>query len=110
MVEVTDMHNERFNKYYKGQNILPDAEWDQFLASLREVLPTTFRVAGSRQCVTCLQDVLTEPICYSGLHACSMTRSKTRMSRILQELYSKVMPLRRQPKYLGAYVPLQSAN
>lgn len=43
------MHNERFEKYYKTQNILADGEWDKFMESLRDDLPTTFRVAGSRQ-------------------------------------------------------------
>lgn len=45
------MHNERFEKYYRTQNILPDDEWDKFLNAMREPLPTTFRVAGSRQYV-----------------------------------------------------------
>jgi multisite-specific tRNA:(cytosine-C5)-methyltransferase len=43
------MQNERFEAYYKAQNILPDEEWDEFMDQLREPLPTTFRVAGSRQ-------------------------------------------------------------
>lgn len=49
MIEQADMHNERFDKYYKAQNILEDDEWSQFMDSLRAPLPTTFRVAGSRQ-------------------------------------------------------------
>lgn len=51
VVEKLDMNNERFDKYYKAQNILPDTEWEDFLKSLRTPLPTTFRVAGSRQWV-----------------------------------------------------------
>lgn len=43
------MHNERFEKYYKAQNVLPEEEWSQFLETMRNPLPTTFRVAGSRQ-------------------------------------------------------------
>ena len=43
------MHNDRFEKYYKAQDILSDAEWEPFLESMRNPLPTTFRVAGSRQ-------------------------------------------------------------
>lgn len=45
------MHNERFEKYYKAQGILAGEEWEPFMDSMREALPTTFRVAGSRQLV-----------------------------------------------------------
>lgn len=51
VVEKADMRNERLDKYYKAQNILPEDEWDTFMASMRDPLPTTFRVAGSRQSV-----------------------------------------------------------
>ena len=43
------MHNDRLEKYYRSQNILPEQEWEQFLEAMRDPLPTTFRVAGSRQ-------------------------------------------------------------
>ncbi|KAF9493772.1 S-adenosyl-L-methionine-dependent methyltransferase [Pleurotus eryngii] len=43
------MFNERLNSYYKKQKIIPDDAWDEFMQSLRRPLPTTFRVAGSRQ-------------------------------------------------------------
>ncbi|KAF8434864.1 S-adenosyl-L-methionine-dependent methyltransferase [Boletus edulis BED1] len=43
------MHNERFTAYYKAQNIISEDEWDTFMDSLRRPLPTTFRIAGSRQ-------------------------------------------------------------
>jgi multisite-specific tRNA:(cytosine-C5)-methyltransferase len=46
-----DMVNERFFAYYKAQNIVPEEDWSAFLASIRSHLPTTFRVAGSRQYV-----------------------------------------------------------
>ena len=49
VIEREHMHNERLEKYYKAQNILPEQEWDQFLNAMRDPLPTTFRVAGSRQ-------------------------------------------------------------
>ncbi|EMD37062.1 hypothetical protein CERSUDRAFT_50963, partial [Gelatoporia subvermispora B] len=58
VVEKADMHNERFEKYYKAQNILPDDEWDKFLEAMRSPLPTTFRVAGSRQAARLLNDVI----------------------------------------------------
>ena len=49
-IEPADMHNERFATYYQAQKIIPDHEWDTFMASLRQPLPTTFRIAGSREC------------------------------------------------------------
>lgn len=47
------MENERFTAYYKAQNIVPEDEWESFMNSFRQHLPTTFRVAGSRQYVSC---------------------------------------------------------
>ncbi len=49
VIEREHMRNERFEKYYKAQDILADGEWQAFLESMRDPLPTTFRVAGSRQ-------------------------------------------------------------
>ena len=54
VVEKATMQNERLVKYYRAQNILPDDEWEAFMNSMRELLPTTFRVAGSRQSVVML--------------------------------------------------------
>jgi len=54
LIEKIDMENERFFAYYKAQKIVPDEEWDVFVEALRRHLPTTFRVAGSRQYVRCL--------------------------------------------------------
>lgn len=51
VIKSDDMHNERFEKYYKAQKIVSDEEWEPFMESLRKPLPTTFRVAGSRQYV-----------------------------------------------------------
>jgi multisite-specific tRNA:(cytosine-C5)-methyltransferase len=45
------MKNERFDAYYKAQGIVPDGEWDVMQESFRTPLPTTFRIAGNRQCV-----------------------------------------------------------
>ena len=71
MVDKADMKNERFEKYYKTQNILSDDEWETFMESMREPLPTTFRVAGSRQSVVLISlasfRVLIEP---AGLLGC----------------------------------------
>jgi multisite-specific tRNA:(cytosine-C5)-methyltransferase len=51
LTEPMNMNNERFSAYYKAQKIVPDDEWDTFMDSLRRHLPTTFRVAGSRESV-----------------------------------------------------------
>jgi multisite-specific tRNA:(cytosine-C5)-methyltransferase len=51
VIEKIDMENVRFSAYYKAQKIVPDEEWDTFIDALRQHLPTTFRVAGSRQYV-----------------------------------------------------------
>ncbi|KAL0958350.1 hypothetical protein HGRIS_000495 [Hohenbuehelia grisea] len=48
-LEKSDMDNERFAAYYKAQNIVSNEEWEPLLDALRRPLPTTFRVAGSRQ-------------------------------------------------------------
>ncbi|KAH8097118.1 cytosine-5--methyltransferase [Cristinia sonorae] len=52
------MHNERFDKYYQAQGILPRDEWNSFMDHLREPLPTTFRVAGSRQTAQLLNETI----------------------------------------------------
>jgi multisite-specific tRNA:(cytosine-C5)-methyltransferase len=53
LLEKIDMVNDRFFAYYKAQGILPVEEWDHFVQGLQQPLPTTFRLAGSRQCVQC---------------------------------------------------------
>ncbi|KAH9848636.1 cytosine-5--methyltransferase [Lenzites betulinus] len=58
VIEREHMHNERLERYYKAQNILPDSEWEPFLEALRSPLPTTFRVAGSRQAAQLLNDTI----------------------------------------------------
>ncbi|XP_034949352.1 tRNA (cytosine(34)-C(5))-methyltransferase [Chelonus insularis] len=40
--------NKDFETYYKQQSIMPDKEWDPFLKTMRENLPTAFRITGSR--------------------------------------------------------------
>ncbi|KAI0822437.1 cytosine-5--methyltransferase [Trametes gibbosa] len=58
VIEREHMHNERLESYYKSQNILPESEWQPFLEALRNPLPTTFRVAGSRQAAQLLNDTI----------------------------------------------------
>ncbi|WOO79748.1 Multisite-specific tRNA:(cytosine-C(5))-methyltransferase trm4b [Vanrija pseudolonga] len=43
-----NMQNTNFEEYYKAQNIVPEDEWDSFINILKDELPTTFRVTGSR--------------------------------------------------------------
>lgn len=43
-----DTRNADFERYYTEQGILPQEEWEEFLASCRAVLPTTFRITASR--------------------------------------------------------------
>ena len=52
------MQNERFFQYYKTQEIVPEDEWDGFVEALRQHLPTTFRVAGSRRTALTLNVII----------------------------------------------------
>ncbi|CAA7268497.1 unnamed protein product [Cyclocybe aegerita] len=52
------MQNDRLFSYYKAQKIVPDEEWDQLVDALRQPLPTTFRVAGSRQTANTLNNTI----------------------------------------------------
>ncbi|KAJ4486594.1 S-adenosyl-L-methionine-dependent methyltransferase [Lentinula edodes] len=58
LIEKSDMKNERFFAYYKAQKIISDKEWEDFLDALRTPLPTTFRVAGSRQIAKSLNETI----------------------------------------------------
>ncbi|XP_067006255.2 tRNA (cytosine(34)-C(5))-methyltransferase [Anabrus simplex] len=40
--------NADFETYYKLQKIVPEDEWDVFMTSLREPLPTVFRITASK--------------------------------------------------------------
>ncbi|BGP43083.1 tRNA (cytosine-5-)-methyltransferase ncl1 [Rhodotorula kratochvilovae] len=51
-----DQTNETFENYYKAQGIIPEAEWETFTKSLREPLPTTFRLTSSRSTAHALND------------------------------------------------------
>jgi hypothetical protein len=50
--------NESFEEYYKAQGIVPEGQWEDFLAALRRQLPTTFRINGSGQFANDLRDRL----------------------------------------------------
>jgi len=38
----------QYNYNFQAQNIVPPEEWDQFMKSMKEDLPTAFRVTGSK--------------------------------------------------------------
>ncbi|GBP79516.1 hypothetical protein EVAR_58527_1 [Eumeta japonica] len=40
--------NASFEEYYKGQNVCPQVEWNTFMQTLKENLPTAFRITGSK--------------------------------------------------------------
>ncbi|OXB53620.1 hypothetical protein ASZ78_000101 [Callipepla squamata] len=49
--------NELFERYYREQRIVPDGEWDAFMAALREPLPATLRITGyKREILHCLKE------------------------------------------------------
>ncbi|GAA5979577.1 hypothetical protein JCM11641_007875 [Rhodosporidiobolus odoratus] len=54
--QVVNQTNDIFENYYKQQAILPDDEWDAFIAALKEPLPTTFRLTASRPTATALNE------------------------------------------------------
>ncbi|KAF8920793.1 cytosine-5--methyltransferase [Mucidula mucida] len=58
LLDKASMQNERFFLYYKTQEIVPADEWDLFVDSLRQHLPTTFRVAGSRRTALSLNGII----------------------------------------------------
>ncbi|KAF5380127.1 hypothetical protein D9615_006115 [Tricholomella constricta] len=58
IIEKSDMDNERFKAYYQAQNLVPEDEWEIFYDALKQHLPTTFRVAGSRQVANSLNRMI----------------------------------------------------
>ncbi|EAU81513.1 tRNA (cytosine-5-)-methyltransferase [Coprinopsis cinerea okayama7 len=58
LLDKASFKNERFFAYYKAQKILPEEEWEEFLEAMRRPLPTTFRVAGSRQTAAVLNKTI----------------------------------------------------
>lgn len=62
------MQNAKFEEYYRRQAIISAGEvqgegqneWSAFMETLREPLPTTFRIAGTRQTAQVLSDTITK--------------------------------------------------
>uniref|UniRef100_A0A8B9G779 tRNA (cytosine(34)-C(5))-methyltransferase n=1 Tax=Amazona collaria TaxID=241587 RepID=A0A8B9G779_9PSIT len=52
--------NELFERYYRELGIVPDGEWGDFMAALREPLPATLRITGyrshAREILHCLKE------------------------------------------------------
>ena len=51
----------KFDAYYKGQQIVPEEEWESFLAAMRAPLPTTFRITAGKPTTRQLLDGMNEP-------------------------------------------------
>ncbi|ETW75883.1 hypothetical protein HETIRDRAFT_436831 [Heterobasidion irregulare TC 32-1] len=68
LLERSDMQNAKFEEYYRRQAIISAGEtqgegqneWSAFMETLREPLPTTFRIAGTRQTAQVLSDTITK--------------------------------------------------
>ena len=56
--EPHELSNPAFEEYYTAQQIVPEGEWDLFMAALRAQLPTTFRINGSGRFAADLRDRL----------------------------------------------------
>jgi len=44
--ESTEKKNERFEAFYKTQNLIPEDEFEDFMETFRKPLPVTFRITG----------------------------------------------------------------
>ncbi|QRV81856.1 hypothetical protein RhiJN_09871 [Ceratobasidium sp. AG-Ba] len=58
--EDVKQENQALEKYYKAVGIVPEEEWETFWATLKVVLPTTFRVTGSRTTAQDLNTIIKE--------------------------------------------------
>ncbi|KAE8748043.1 hypothetical protein FOCC_FOCC005238 [Frankliniella occidentalis] len=54
----TVRESEGFSTYYKKQNVCPENEWEQMMATLKETLPTSFRITGSKMEASAMLDVI----------------------------------------------------
>ncbi|XP_068624940.1 tRNA (cytosine(34)-C(5))-methyltransferase [Battus philenor] len=50
--------NAAFEEYYKTQKVCPEEEWAEFMASLKQNLPTAFRITGSKSEATALLNIV----------------------------------------------------
>jgi tRNA (cytosine34-C5)-methyltransferase len=49
---LTPKENKLFEQYYQGQAIVLPEDWDEFMETLRQPLPSTFRITGFRSHAT----------------------------------------------------------
>ncbi|KAF9158770.1 tRNA (cytosine(34)-C(5))-methyltransferase [Actinomortierella ambigua] len=52
--------NENMETFYKAQNLVSDEEWPTFWGYLKQTLPTTFRITGSRSHAEEIRDTVKE--------------------------------------------------
>ncbi|XP_015591568.1 tRNA (cytosine(34)-C(5))-methyltransferase [Cephus cinctus] len=50
--------NKDFENYYKSQKIVPEPEWDSFMATMKENLPVAFRITGSKAETKALLEII----------------------------------------------------
>lgn len=50
-INKAEVTNELFIKYYQEQKIIPDGEWDDFINSLKQDLPQSWRFIGGKSFV-----------------------------------------------------------
>eukprot|EP00965_Chrysotila_dentata_P023927 793085-Pleurochrysis_carterae.AAC.4 len=43
------LESQAFESFYKGQQLVPESEWEDFMATLRRPLGVSFRITGSAQ-------------------------------------------------------------
>mmetsp|Transcript_15450 Transcript_15450/g.43228 ORF Transcript_15450/g.43228 Transcript_15450/m.43228 type:complete len:1047 (+) Transcript_15450:183-3323(+) len=60
--------NEDFEEYYKAQSLMPEGEWDEFLTTLKTVLPTTFRINSNTKFAADLRHKLENDL-FSHFHS-----------------------------------------
>ncbi|KAJ2853607.1 tRNA (cytosine-5-)-methyltransferase ncl1, partial [Coemansia erecta] len=57
--------NDSFRKYYKAQKLVSEEEFPEFMETMRVVLPTNFRITGSRQqAIDIREQIMTEFVPY----------------------------------------------
>ncbi|KAJ2707354.1 tRNA (cytosine-5-)-methyltransferase ncl1 [Coemansia sp. IMI 203386] len=57
--------NDSFRKYYKAQELVSEDEFPEFMEKMRMVLPTNFRITGSRQqAIDIREQIMTEFVPY----------------------------------------------
>ncbi|CAG8445380.1 7521_t:CDS:10 [Funneliformis caledonium] len=85
--EEAERKNVVFEKYYKDQNIIPDeTEWKEFMEVNTTILPTAFRITGSRSHAFELRDLMKK-------------EHVPKLKQIQLEIDQKVEPIKSLPWY-----------